>query len=411
MKKLIASVSDGATALKCAEANGSSDEIVDLLCLASKNATAALEKQPGKFFPPVTDSCSSSRNEPQEILQTGAGNYKSYQLFPPSSDSDSSSTDGQNHRQTGEQHQQIQNFKNLKGKTVIEGDRDAPLTDEFMVYSFKVEQCPEIHCEKNQKDCPFLHHGEKHRRRDPIKHSYEPIFCPRFEEGTCDQGDACRSAHGKFEVRFHPKRYRRKFCYYGLGCSKKFCSFAHDEDQFRTFPPSRTAHRKSSVPSINQSLAHPGWNIPSHQQQQGNSMEEIPSGSSQPICTNFLAPAADPAIPISDNEDFNLLGGDIYGNGATCSSVTPQSLQALPLNNVAPPARTHSSTIGRENHLSNLTSSSSTSFPTWVPTTFHDEGLPNLEQTDSSYQAPNMGMINSTSPRLSNNDSSIGGGI
>ncbi len=53
--------------------------------------------------------------------------------------------------------------------------------------------------------CPYVHEGEKMRRRDPRTHSCHA--CPLSKQKKpCPLGDACQHAHNVYECGFHPDR-------------------------------------------------------------------------------------------------------------------------------------------------------------------------------------------------------------
>lgn len=82
--------------------------------------------------------------------------------------------------------------------------------------------------------CPFLHNGEKAKRRDPRKYAYSATACAEFRKtGSCVRGDACSFAHGVFECWLHPARYRTQLCTDGLACARPVCFFAHQESELR----------------------------------------------------------------------------------------------------------------------------------------------------------------------------------
>ena len=82
-------------------------------------------------------------------------------------------------------------------------------------------------------ECPYLHPGEKARRRDPRVWSYQTLPCPDFRKGTCKRGDACVYSHGVFECYLHPLKYRTTLCKEGAACSRSVCFFAHSIEQLR----------------------------------------------------------------------------------------------------------------------------------------------------------------------------------
>ncbi|CAL9116212.1 unnamed protein product [Musa textilis] len=118
---------------------------------------------------------------------------------------------------------------------------DSYSSDEFRMYVFKVRPCPRA-LSHDWTDCPFLHPGEKARRRDPRRFHYSCVPCPDFRQsGACSCGDACQLSHGIFETWLHPARYRTRTCKDGSACRRRVCFFAHCPDQLRIILPLRTS--------------------------------------------------------------------------------------------------------------------------------------------------------------------------
>ncbi|KAK1408553.1 hypothetical protein QVD17_40427 [Tagetes erecta] len=121
-------------------------------------------------------------------------------------------------------------------------DKDFDITsepfacDSFRMYEFKVRKCarPRSH---DWTDCPYVHPGEKARRRDPRKYSYSGTACLEYRKGNCKKGDGCEFAHGVFECWLHPNRYRTQPCKDGGSCRRRVCFFAHSPEQLRVLSP------------------------------------------------------------------------------------------------------------------------------------------------------------------------------
>eukprot|EP00793_Prasinoderma_coloniale_P000885 PRCOL_00004035-RA len=111
-------------------------------------------------------------------------------------------------------------------------DRDEYQTDHFRMYEFKVHMCPKTRAH-DWTECPFAHPGEKARRRDPRRFKYSGTACPDFRKGACRRGDACEFAHGVFECWLHPSRYRTQLCKDGRACPRRVCFFAHCPSELR----------------------------------------------------------------------------------------------------------------------------------------------------------------------------------
>ncbi|PHT73555.1 Zinc finger CCCH domain-containing protein 49 [Capsicum annuum] len=77
--------------------------------------------------------------------------------------------------------------------------------DNFRMYEFKVRRCTRGRSH-DWTECPYVHPGEKARRRDPRKYHYSGTACPDFRKGNCTRGDGCEFAHGVFECWLHPCR-------------------------------------------------------------------------------------------------------------------------------------------------------------------------------------------------------------
>ncbi|WIA13729.1 hypothetical protein OEZ85_007281 [Tetradesmus obliquus] len=101
---------------------------------------------------------------------------------------------------------------------VIKGDAQdiAYDSDEFRLFVAKIAICPRkaIHV---WSECPYVHPGEKARRRDPRLHHYSSQPCPdnslALQKGeVCPRGDACHYSHNLFETHLHPEMYRTTMC-------------------------------------------------------------------------------------------------------------------------------------------------------------------------------------------------------
>ncbi|WMV60050.1 hypothetical protein MTR67_053435 [Solanum verrucosum] len=104
------------------------------------------------------------------------------------------------------------------------------------MYEFKVKRCGRGRSH-DWTECPYVHPGEKARRRDPRKFHYSGTACPEFRKGNCNRGDGCEYAHGVFECWLHPGRYRTQPCKDGGNCKRRVCFFAHSPEQLRVLAP------------------------------------------------------------------------------------------------------------------------------------------------------------------------------
>ncbi|KAJ6691936.1 ZINC FINGER CCCH DOMAIN-CONTAINING PROTEIN 66 [Salix purpurea] len=240
--------SDGATALHCAAAGGSSSapEVARLLLDASAdpNSVDANGNHPGDLIASVVESGSNSRRKNLEIvLKGGSGGEEScvlaYQIV---------------NEMDGLEQQEISTPRVSKdGSEKKEYPIDLTLpdikngiygTDEFRMYTFKVKPCSRAYSH-DWTECPFVHPGENARRRDPRKYHYSCVPCPEFRKGSCRQGDACEYAHGIFECWLHPAQYRTRLCKDETGCARRVCFFAHKPEELRPL----YASTGSAVPS------------------------------------------------------------------------------------------------------------------------------------------------------------------
>eukprot|EP00889_Picochlorum_renovo_P006056 jgi/Picre1/33086/NNA_008412.t1 len=122
------------------------------------------------------------------------------------------------------------------------------LSDDFRMYRYKVELCPHLDsCLHDTAACPYLHPGEKARRRHPREYTYRAVPCPHFRKGNCKLGDMCPLSHGVFEAWLHPSKYRTQLCTEGKACQRDLCFFAHSLDELRD--PSEEGCKCSSADS------------------------------------------------------------------------------------------------------------------------------------------------------------------
>ncbi|KAL7187710.1 hypothetical protein ACSBR1_037717 [Camellia fascicularis] len=151
--------------------------------------------------------------------------------------------------------------------------------DHFRMFDFKVKKCARANSH-DWTECPYVHAGEKARRRDPRKFHYSGTACPEFRKGQCKKGDSCEFAHGVFECWLHPSRYRTQPCKDGTHCRRRVCFFAHTPDQLRVLPqisprttdsydgslsrlgssPTSTLYLPSDSPNVN-SVSELSWSM------------------------------------------------------------------------------------------------------------------------------------------------------
>ncbi|GMI74336.1 tandem zinc finger protein 9 [Hibiscus trionum] len=229
--------SDGASALHCAAAGGSSHapEVVKILLDASAdtNSIDANGNRPGDLIAPAC--CNSDFNSRKKILET---------LLK------GSSSVGEREglaAQVGNEMEGSEHQANSIPRAWKDGNekKDYPYdlvlpdikngiygTDEFRMYTFKVQPCSRAYSH-DWTECPFVHPGENARRRDPRKYLYSCVPCPEFRKGSCKQGDNCEYAHGIFESWLHPAQYRTRLCKDETNCTRRVCFFAHKPEELR----------------------------------------------------------------------------------------------------------------------------------------------------------------------------------
>ncbi|OBS76435.1 hypothetical protein A6R68_17095, partial [Neotoma lepida] len=110
----------------------------------------------------------------------------------------------------------------------------------FVLGSYKTEQCPKPPrlCRQGYA-CPH-YHNSRDRRRNPRRFQYRSTPCPSVKHGDewgepsrCDGGDNCQYCHSRTEQQFHPEIYKSTKCndmrQTGYCPRGPFCAFAHVE--------------------------------------------------------------------------------------------------------------------------------------------------------------------------------------
>ncbi|XP_020024908.1 putative E3 ubiquitin-protein ligase UNKL isoform X3 [Castor canadensis] len=110
----------------------------------------------------------------------------------------------------------------------------------FVLGSYKTEQCPKPPrlCRQGYA-CPH-YHNSRDRRRNPGRFQYRSTPCPSVKHGDewgepsrCDGGDNCQYCHSRTEQQFHPEIYKSTKCndmrQTGYCPRGPFCAFAHVE--------------------------------------------------------------------------------------------------------------------------------------------------------------------------------------
>ncbi|XP_065780039.1 putative E3 ubiquitin-protein ligase UNKL isoform X1 [Muntiacus reevesi] len=108
----------------------------------------------------------------------------------------------------------------------------------FVLGSYKTEQCPKPPrlCRQGYA-CPHFHNS-RDRRRDPRRFQYRSTPCPSVKHGDewgepsrCTSGDSCAYCHSRTEQQFHPEIYKSTKCndmrQTGHCPRGPFCAFAH----------------------------------------------------------------------------------------------------------------------------------------------------------------------------------------
>ncbi|XP_051024286.1 putative E3 ubiquitin-protein ligase UNKL isoform X4 [Acomys russatus] len=115
----------------------------------------------------------------------------------------------------------------------------------FVLGSYKTEQCPKPPrlCRQGYA-CPH-YHNSRDRRRNPRRFQYRSTPCPSVKHGDewgepsrCDAGDSCQYCHSRTEQQFHPEIYKSTKCndmrQTGYCPRGPFCAFAHVEKSLGT---------------------------------------------------------------------------------------------------------------------------------------------------------------------------------
>ena len=281
-----ASGSDGATALHCAVAGGSSAslEIIKLLLDASADVStvdANGNRSCDLIFSVSNGVFNSRKRILQAVLEGADGIDEACLRFEEAV--------GQMEKQQQQDVDALQVSKDGTEKKDYPVDLSLPdikngiySSDEFRMYTFKVRPCSRAYSH-DWTECPFVHPGENARRRDPRRYQYSCVPCPEFRKGSCSKGDACDYAHGIFECWLHPAQYKTRLCK-ETGCTRRVCFFAHNVEDLRpvyastgSAMPSPRSYSVSSPPLDPFTLGSPSALIPP-----ASSPPLTPSGGSSP---------------------------------------------------------------------------------------------------------------------------------
>ncbi|XP_031110772.1 zinc finger CCCH domain-containing protein 66-like [Ipomoea triloba] len=225
--------SDGATALHCAVAGGSTASLDVIKLLLGYSADENLVDANGNRAADLIPFCrfSSRKKMLEHVLKGGGDADEGYELIDEGAFEkvEEQRVIYPNVLKDGSERKEYPVDPSLPDiKNGIYG------TDDFRMYTFKVKPCSRAYSH-DWTECPFVHPGENARRRDPRKYHYSCVPCPDFRKGTCQRGDACEYSHGIFECWLHPAQYRTRMCKDESRCNRRVCFFAHKPEELRPF--------------------------------------------------------------------------------------------------------------------------------------------------------------------------------
>ncbi|GBF91267.1 hypothetical protein Rsub_03587 [Raphidocelis subcapitata] len=163
----------------------------------------------------------------------------------------------------------------------LAGVGDARWSPETMMACFKIVPCGNSYSH-DWKACPFLHPGERARRRPLGAHAYSAEVCGYIRNGqACPHGDACGQAHNTFEAWMHPDRFRTIMCRDGRLCARRVCFFAHEDAELRSAPPSVRA-RALRAAKLQARNGGGGGGSAAQRRRASSSVSDASSGGSAP---------------------------------------------------------------------------------------------------------------------------------
>ncbi|WIA33875.1 hypothetical protein OEZ86_006976 [Tetradesmus obliquus] len=178
-------------------------------------------------------------------------------------------------------------------------------SDEFRLFVAKIAICPRkaIHV---WSECPYVHPGERARRRDPRLHHYSSQPCPDNslalqKGGECPRGDACHYSHNLFETHLHPEMYRTTMCTAGSRCRRRLCFFAHNPQELRQPTPVQMAVQ---------------------QQQQQQQQQQALAAADAPAASESSTPAAAAAAAAVEEADSAYAGSPTAGGASAAGTAT-----------------------------------------------------------------------------------------
>lgn len=127
------------------------------------------------------------------------------------------------------QNQSVQSQSYLC-KFTLQVSTNTSIIKHLNLENYKTTKCPED-CD-NIKTCPF-YHTLADRRRNPTQSDYNPQICHFGIH--CLKKHKCVFSHNKFELKYHPLKYKKKYCKNLFDVSKckfgKFCADAHFDEE------------------------------------------------------------------------------------------------------------------------------------------------------------------------------------
>ncbi|XP_072610267.1 putative E3 ubiquitin-protein ligase UNKL isoform X3 [Vulpes vulpes] len=205
----------------------------------------------------------------------------------------------------------------------------------FVLGSYKTEQCPKPPrlCRQGYA-CPH-YHNSRDRRRNPRRFQYRSTPCPSVKHGDewgeptrCDSGDSCRYCHSRAEQQFHPEIYKSTKCndmrQTGYCPRGPFCAFAHVEKSLGM--ANGWACRDLAPAAASSSTAISGQ--PAHAKRRESPAEGTHRAGEQDSKQNHLAVSA-VAHPLAPSVGSSVASS--LASSAGSSSSSPTALPAFPV--------------------------------------------------------------------------------
>ena len=119
-----------------------------------------------------------------------------------------------------------------------------------LILEYRVNPCRHGSCKSDE--C-FGYHNRSQRRRRPFVRGqlvYEDSICP--SRPNCPNGDTCNLCHSRFEMAYHPYRYKTRPCFNLANCTAgKLCCYAHGNMDLRVCGMPRTIEIAQWLPPAN----------------------------------------------------------------------------------------------------------------------------------------------------------------